>query len=524
MAERNNLSALVQICYQGIGGFIMAAPSDKIKNYGLKSESVDLGADELFNTILREQRLELGAEIGVAFGGHAETILKIPSVTKLYGVDPYICKPDRMDVINFSQEELNELYTFVITRLSEFGSRYEHIRKSDHQAVEDISDILDFVYLGTDCSYDSVWKDLCVWYGKVRDGGIVGGKNYDNPDFPGVKKAVGEFFRRFDAKINVEGQGIWWIEKQELHTSFFMPAYNCANTIQESIESIMDSNFSEGDELIIVNDASTDNTNVILNGLVKKYPQITVLAHKRNRGGGAARNTAIENAHNSILFCLDSDNILATDSIRSLKTFLINSGVDVAVFQELRYFTNGDSTKITHKWIFPTQEITLADCLSGPVVPGASGNYMFTLESWRRAGGYPEYNFLDTWGFGFRQLATGSKMAVLPETYYYHRYGHESYWVRETKKNNVSLLAIQILIPYLNLINDEDIDYVFSHKGRYMWFENLANRPLRVKEGTIGHTGKVVYLLGQSLGLSGTSFSALAKKIGWRIRMAFHKL
>jgi len=35
--------------------------------------------------------------------------------------------------------------------------------------------------------------------------------------------------------------------------SFFMPAYNCAETVAESVESIMSTNFCQGDELIIVN-------------------------------------------------------------------------------------------------------------------------------------------------------------------------------------------------------------------------------------------------------------------------------
>ena len=445
----------------------MIAPSKKTRTGSQKSSSADVATDQLVDEILREHGLNSAVEFGVADG--------------------------------------------------------KHLRTSAHQSTETISDRLDFVYLDSDYSYDCIWKDLCTWYGKVRDGGIIGGKNYDSVNFPGVKKAVDEFFLRFEAKINLAGQGLWWLEKQELHISFFMPAYNCANTVQDSIESILESNFAAGDELIIVNDGSTDNTKVILNELAQKYPQLTVLEHKRNRGGGAARNTAVENTHHPILFCLDADNLLASESIQPLKKFLINSGADVAAFQELRYFTNGDSSKITHKWVFPPQEITLSDCLANPVVPGASGNYIFTRDSWKRAGGYPEYNFLDTWGFGFRQLATGSKMAILPETYYYHRYGHESYWVRETKKNNVSLLAIQIIIPYLGLIKDEDIDYIFSPAGRYTWFENLANRPLHIREGTIGQSGRVDYLPRQVPGLNHSSFLAVISKISRRFRRAFQK-
>jgi glycosyltransferase involved in cell wall biosynthesis len=271
--------------------------------------------------------------------------------------------------------------------------------------------------------------------------------------------------------------------------SFIMPAYNCAATVEESVKSIMDGNFQDGDELVIVNDCSTDNTESVLNDLKAKYPEIKIIKHTRNKGGAATRNTAIKNTQNQILFCLDSDNVLVPGSIQKLKAFMQNSGADVASFQELHYFKD-DKDNITHKWIFKQGLITLADCLAGPVTPGASGNCMFTKESWIRAGRYPEFaGALDAWGFGFRQLATGSKMIVMPQSFYHHRYGHESYWARESKNGQTSLTAIQIIIPFIDLINDKDVDYIMSRKGRDVWFTNLEKRPIRLKSGESGSTG-----------------------------------
>jgi glycosyltransferase involved in cell wall biosynthesis len=227
--------------------------------------------------------------------------------------------------------------------------------------------------------------------------------------------------------------------------------------------------------------------------LKKKYPVIQIEYHQINKGGSAARNTAIENTSNPLLFCLDSDNILVPESVPKLKEFLLASGTDVAAFREMHYFKNRKDN-IIQKWIFEA-EITLADHLSGPVVPGASGNYMFTRESWLRAGGYPEASrALDAWGFGFRQLATGSKMMTLADASYFHRYGYDSYWVREKKKGNVSLTALQILIPFVHMIQKKDVDYIFSPKGRNRWFSNLLKRPLRVRGAKKGKCGEKIYL------------------------------
>ena len=70
------------------------------------------------------------------------------------------------------------------------------------------------------------------------------------------------------------------------HVSFIMPAYNCAGTIAESVASIMETNFRQGDELVIVNDFSSDGTASVIESLQEVYPVIKAVHHPRNRGGG----------------------------------------------------------------------------------------------------------------------------------------------------------------------------------------------------------------------------------------------
>src|SRR5476651_2670042 len=157
-----------------------------------------------------------------------------------------------------------------------------------------------------------------------------------------------------------------------LNVSFFVPAYNCAATVAESVESIMETNFIEGDELVIVNDCSTDNTDAVLNKLKDKYSVMQIITHSRNQGGAAARNTCITHALNDLLFCLDSDNMLAPNSIAPLKSHLLNSpiGAEIASFQEMRYFSNANHD-VDYIWrFFP--ETDLADFMSDHKNPGSS--------------------------------------------------------------------------------------------------------------------------------------------------------
>jgi glycosyltransferase involved in cell wall biosynthesis len=271
-----------------------------------------------------------------------------------------------------------------------------------------------------------------------------------------------------------------------LNLSFFIPAYNCSKTIAESVDSIMETNFSDGDELIIVNDFSNDNTSEVLKKLKEKYPALITIEHLRNKGGAAARNTAVENAKHDLLFCLDADNVLEKNSVQALKEFIFTQKADIACFNELRYFSDTTSV-IDEIWYFKPYVFTIEDLLCGKLSPGASGNYLFTKNSWIKANGYTEdLGALDTWAFGFKQLIENCKMVVMPGSYYFHRRGHESYYLRDAwnKRRSVSFRLIKLIITYADIINQNDVNYIFSKKGRFTWFDNLEKRPIRLTDKT----------------------------------------
>lgn len=425
-----------------------------------------------FGKVIRSY--EIGVIVGVTPDEYPDSMLTNTNVKLLYGIRACNGNIYRSCDIKSLGAEINE--SSQNSQERSFADRYKFIDKTSEDALVDVGEV-DFVFINGVCSYNDTWDDLCMWYKKVKIGGVIAGRCC-NHTRNSVRNQVTEFFSRFGWKTNFLNEDTWWVEKKAINISFFMPAYNCADTVIDSVESIMTGNFADGDEVVIVDDGSTDDTAIILDQLKEKYNGIMVVKHFSNRGGGVARNTAIQNTKHNILFCLDSDNVLEPASINCLKNFLQNTGADIAAFQEL-YFFQHDKEKIDFKWTFKPGAISIDDHLISKKVPGASGNYMFTKASWAKAGGYPEV-VLDTWGFGFRQIMTGAKMFTMPGSFYYHRYGHESYWMRgaERRKQAVSLMALQILLPFSDKIDENYLDYIMSRKGRYTWFENLQDRPI----------------------------------------------
>lgn len=89
-----------------------------------------------------------------------------------------------------------------------------------------------------------------------------------------------------------------------------MPAYNEEENIQKTVQDVVKvlkrlriKNY----EVIVVNDASADNTGLIVEKLAKADSHIKLVNHSKNRGYGGALKTGFEKSKYSWVAFLDSD-------------------------------------------------------------------------------------------------------------------------------------------------------------------------------------------------------------------------
>ena len=303
--------------------------------------------------------------------------------------------------------------------------------------------------------------------------------------------------------------------------SFVMPAYNCENTVVDTVESIIKTNFRNGDELIIVNDGSSDNTQKVLLKLQEKYKEIKLINNTENIGCPATRNIGIEQAKNPLIFNMDADDVLATNSINLLQKYLIKNNADISAFSESRFFQK-NIKKVTHKWVTKGGILTLSDFLAGQITPG--GNYLYTKASWKKIGGYWEFGkgLHEFWGFTLKQLANGAKLVVLDNSYYFHRYGMgDSLFVRESKKTNEGLIVTtRMIMNFIDMINTDDAKYIQSGEN---WFENLSKKPIRLKTGEIGIAGYKIVLKQSNFIIDSLKKNKLVQKIYYSYKKTIQK-
>jgi glycosyltransferase involved in cell wall biosynthesis len=278
--------------------------------------------------------------------------------------------------------------------------------------------------------------------------------------------------------------------------SYIIPAYNCQDTLEASVQSVYNGNFYPGDEVVIIDDASTDDTPAVIRAIGQQYPGITTCRHRYNKGSAAAgRNTGIDIARNELLFCLDADNLLVPESVPRLKGFLLSHQADAAAFQEKRFFMEQPG-QTEFKWVYNEGVISLNDAIAGHYWPGPSGNYLFTRQSWIKAKRQNEFvgAGIDSWAFGVAQLISGAKMVVMPDSGYWHRFGHESAFSRENAAGRICLNALQFLLPFYQLFEPADFERLLDAEYRTVWYHKMHFGPLlRLKGMPYGQTGKAIY-------------------------------
>jgi glycosyltransferase involved in cell wall biosynthesis len=103
----------------------------------------------------------------------------------------------------------------------------------------------------------------------------------------------------------------------ELHVSVVIPTYNRANLIVRSLRSVLVA-IVPGDEVIVVDDGSTDDTRQIL----EPYRDRIRYLLAPHRGVGAARNCGVAEARNPLVAFNDSDDEWFPDKLALQRAFM----------------------------------------------------------------------------------------------------------------------------------------------------------------------------------------------------------
>lgn len=110
--------------------------------------------------------------------------------------------------------------------------------------------------------------------------------------------------------------------------SVIIPIYNVGNYIIKTIESLSKQIFKDF-EVIVINDGSTDNCNVICEEQLKKYELKYTIINKKNEGVSKARNEGIALSKGKYLYFLDGDDYIEASCLEKFYNYAEKEGVEV---------------------------------------------------------------------------------------------------------------------------------------------------------------------------------------------------
>ncbi len=143
--------------------------------------------------------------------------------------------------------------------------------------------------------------------------------------------------------------------------SVIIPAYNEKDTIEPILRRVLEVKLNEmGKEIVVVDDGSRDGTIDILKKIEKELgsPELRVFFHDRNRGKGAAIQTALSHVTGDIVIIQDADFEYHPEEYPLLVLPIVQYGAEVVygsrflgvhtAFQFWHYLSNKALTHITN--------------------------------------------------------------------------------------------------------------------------------------------------------------------------------
>lgn len=115
-----------------------------------------------------------------------------------------------------------------------------------------------------------------------------------------------------------------------IKVSIIVPVYNVEKYIDKCLDSLVHQTLKDI-EIIVVNDGSPDNSQMIIDDYVEKYPEIVRSYIKKNGGLGDARNFGLEKATGEYIGFVDSDDWVDIKMFDSMYNMAKEQDADIVI-------------------------------------------------------------------------------------------------------------------------------------------------------------------------------------------------
>ncbi|MCQ5146274.1 glycosyltransferase family 2 protein [Enterocloster bolteae] len=265
-----------------------------------------------------------------------------------------------------------------------------------------------------------------------------------------------------------------------IQISIVLPIYNVEKYLDECVQSVLNQSYANF-ELILVDDGSTDGSQMLCEQYKKKDKRIVVI-HQKNGGLSSARNTGIKCAHGKYITLIDSDDYVAYDYIEKLYDAIVENSADISMcdFQKVAEGSKLKEIKIPYqiknKHLIFDKEETIKEVYNEKFhgIDFVSWAKMYKLELFRTNSIYfPEGKLHEDAFTTYKLFYLSEKIAYIDEPLYFYRIRNGSI---------TSTFSIKRL------------DMIQATREEYRFFEGAGNYEL-MKLAFVDHLHKVKFIL-----------------------------
>lgn len=133
-----------------------------------------------------------------------------------------------------------------------------------------------------------------------------------------------------------------------MYLTIAIPTYNSGKTIERTLDSVV-SQICDGVEVLISDNASSDNSDLLIQNYIKKYKFIRYIKNNVNLGADANFLNCYKFSKGDFVYLLGSDDILVEGAIRSILSFVkVNEQIDL-LFVNHYFFVDNDYSLTNNK-------------------------------------------------------------------------------------------------------------------------------------------------------------------------------
>lgn len=209
--------------------------------------------------------------------------------------------------------------------------------------------------------------------------------------------------------------------------SVIVPVHNASKYIDKCLCSIINQTFTNY-EVLIIDDASEDNTVEVIEKIIKKYYNFRIYKLKKNSGVAEARNKGIHESKGKYICFLDDDDIWLKNKLQVEYKYILSKKLD---------------------WVFGNYEVL-------------DENYRHIGTRFRLPGKY-DYKKILNHGNPVGLLTVAVNAEILKNNHF-QNVGHEDYdlWLRIARQGYKGYLIRDVLAQYLKRSNSRSSNKIKS--------------------------------------------------------------